>query len=457
MIRAEAKQPRTNAPVTPAAGRVPGRVVDGVAARAITLQRTAGNRATEVLLHAATPVSAGTLTLATPVSRDGEDGPPTWTAPDGTECRTRGAAAGKIIWIINGELASLQGHLGEGTMPALDLVLEEGLALFQHYHRTRQEALTASDVDGLDGWIGDAEQAGERALGRVRRPTSELLREMSRAPTIEELPAERAMELHTAFTQGSTDRLGEVRSVIDTIKEYNGEVRDLASHASRALGRVDAARTANRISNAAGRADDYLGKISNITGVARGFASLAELDNESPDEMQGAISRVDAALEGIDAGMTFVRAVPVLGQLWSNYYLPAARRCLSILRHIATQQARNWREFFAAMSRRWRRGRPPRIPMEYVRYFPGGRPVFRFVWNALCDRQSRPSRAVKEYFLTHRELLEAGTGDELETERHGLLWLKTRLTTDLWPYARRNRRHLWAMLYGDLPYPAGVE
>ena len=51
---------------------------------------------------------------------------------------------------------------------------------------------------------------------------------------------------------------------------------------------------------------------------------------------QQSLNRFQAGLDVIDIGMSFVKAVPVLGSLWSNYYYPAATACITALGRIAT-------------------------------------------------------------------------------------------------------------------------
>jgi hypothetical protein len=343
------------------------------------------------------------------------------------------------------------------TDARLDGLIEEGRAWMPYLRLRSRSELDRRMSRHIDRWYRTAAAAYRRKRNEIAAAARTTLRKVSQAPTLPELPPERRLQMHYAFVRGGEGELEQARAVVEKVIEYNNAVKDLAGKAQQALGGLDGAKTVSQINAAAGRIDGYLAKIRNIGRIAEGLAAVAGVDQKSTSKTQGSIKRMQRGFAGIDAGLSFVKAVPIFGALWDNYYLPAATQALDQISAIAARKENYDRQYIVVKNQPWSASKPPTRLKGFEDLLPGGPPVLRFMFRVLANRRVDAPGEVKRYFVDHEELFEAGTGRNLKTDTSGWLWWKEKqLDDDLFGYVRRNRRTVWGMLYGDLPEPAGA-
>jgi hypothetical protein len=328
---------------------------------------------------------------------------------------------------------------------------------------TAYEAEQLTDFGREVRRIHDANLSRLKAL--VRAPLERIGNQ--RPPDTSRQEARLAEQLHFAFIDADTDRIGAVRDALDKIKEYVDAVNDVLTWASRGASLVasaDRLAQLERVTGGAGAVSDALEKVNAVATAARAISTLSGLDNQAVGPAQNSIRQFEAGIELIDVSFTFFKAVPVLGQLWSSYYLPVTRECIRLLGIIARQQDVQGRQFLT-LDAWWQRNRgersrdqAPVVPRNLLQYVPGGQPVLDYMYAIMHEREPRPSSAVRSYFLEHRSLFNAGRATsswslESESTSHWYdptTWGDERLETDLTPWVVRNRSRVWAMLYGDL-------
>jgi hypothetical protein len=226
---------------------------------------------------------------------------------------------------------------------------------------------------------------------------------------------------------------------------------------------VGAARTAgalqqiNQGSQVVGR---FVGHVQNVLRAARILTTVTGVDNQAVGDAQNSITQFEVALDGIDIVMSFARAVPLLGQLWSNYYRPVVNRIIVLLRYVFRAVDRQRRDLALAEWMQNNQGggdTAPPIPTYLLQYFPGGQPVLNFMYAVVNFGEGTPTQAVERFFMEHMDLFNAGEQDE-ELEREGWEWYnpfswgEERRLANLTTWVPANASTVWAMLYGDLPH-----
>jgi hypothetical protein len=395
----------------------------------------------------------------------------TWRPPfEAPVVTSREDAREAVLWACWAPLHNLSAQLEHAELEEpeeLGLAVQEAGSWAQVLQG--EGDISAHEAEQL-AWFGrDVTRIHDHNLGRLKDVTRGPLEHIANQPAPDTTAQENALaeQLHFAFIDGDTDQIGVVRDALDKLKGYVDSVNDVLTWANRTASLIGSATTLARLERATGGASavsDALEKVTAVATTARAVATLSGLDNQAVGPAQNRIRQFEASIELIDVGFTFFKAVPVLGQLWSNYYLPITRECIRLLGIIARYQDVEGRqygllEFWQQQHRGQRRhDQGPTLPSHLLEYFPGGQPVLDFMYGIMHDREPRPSSPVRAYFLEHRELFNAGrqTRGGLESESTSswydpTTWGDERLSTDLTPWVQRNRSRVWAMLYGDLP------
>jgi hypothetical protein len=164
--------------------------------------------------------------------------------------------------------------------------------------------------------------------------------------------------------------------------------------------------------------------------------------------------------------MSFAKAIPLLGDIWSNYYVPMTNAILNKLEDIALLRDKDIREIAGlnfALDKMDTSRLPheaPTIPKDVKSAFPGGQPVFDFMYGIMKGAPMMASSDAREYFAKRRDLFNAPHSDEdNHLETYGANVLEHVIgshdnTVNLEEWATKNKETVWAQLYGSLDYMA---
>lgn len=396
--------------------------------------------------------------------------PASWRPPFGAPAATtREDARDAVIWVCYAPLHNMSFALERAELPEPEdfkLAREEASSWAQALQGDGN--LTASEAEQLNSFSGDVQRVHDRELAnlksRVQPPLDSIGRQAPPDYSAEE--SRLAEQMHFAFIDGGEDQLGQIRDALGKIKDYTDKVNDVLTWAQRAASLAGAATTLEKLESAAGGVSamgDALEKVKAVSNAARSLATLAGLSNQAVGPAQNSIRQFEAGIQLIDVGFTFFKGVPLLGQLWSSYYMPLTEACIKLLGVIAKYADAEGRqygvlEFWKQQSSGQRApGAPPMIPSYLLDYFPGGQAMMNFIFPIMHGDEPAPSGGVKSYFLEHRDLFNAGRESSWELESESTSswynpwsWGDEELSTDLTPWVVRNRNRVWAMLYGDL-------
>jgi hypothetical protein len=393
-----------------------------------------------------------------------------WKPPFGLDLVTTHDEAREATLAIYIRIANLNSELKKAgetdAADKLDVIAEEASARTQSL--AGATPITEKEANDLTEFGKDADKADKEAIGILSRKTEEGLAPIANAapPDTSAIEDQLAESLHDAFRKGSTDRIGELKETIEKLKKYKEKVSSTLTWAKRAAAAAKAAKTVEQLENAIGKlesAGGVLNKVSEVLTAAHAFATITGLDNKAVSSTQDAINKFQAGLDTIDLAMGFFKAVPLIGTLWSSYYMPVTKECLRLIGVIDRYQDIENRqlgllEFWEQRSSGGRKsGQAPTIPSYLLDNFPGGQPVLDFMFAIMHDGVPQPTSAVEKYFLEHRELfnVKQESSDKLEGEG-GSHWYKPWTWGDeetlknLVPWVQRNRRTVWSMLYGSL-------
>ncbi len=266
---------------------------------------------------------------------------------------------------------------------------------------------------------------------------------------MEPMTAEMAEAKRQAYENGDDDLLERIKSLSDSIKDYNEKVSNYVGYASRVNSRIRNSSTLQRIRSATGSIADFADKASQITNAMQIVADFAT--DSSNSELHTSINRVQRGLDAINLGMSFVKAVPVLGALWEHYYYPAATACLTAIGRIASRRNRD-RRLLTWISSNWRSPVPPRIDSSMSVAFPGGQAVFSFLWHLFFGNYHYSS-AAEEYFMENETDTNAGVNENMVVTGKWNPFVDNHIS-GFQNWASTNKMDLWLMFYGaDLPFP----
>ena len=146
-----------------------------------------------------------------------------------------------------------------------------------------------------------------------------------------------------------------------------------------------------------GKGSEYLGKGLKIAGQAADAAKVVDglFSDRAPGGVGSDLNNFKTAIEAIDLGMTFVKAVPLIGTLWSSYYAPLTKAVIKHLEVIEKAEHRKARDLWTwvhtALDGERTASGAPKLPNnpEILKHFPGGQPVLDFMYALVKRRFSR--------------------------------------------------------------------
>ena len=250
-------------------------------------------------------------------------------------------------------------------------------------------------------------------------------------------------------------------------KQWRGKehVDRVATWARRATSLLTTPRINQFLDNFLRRSEQLGTGLQHLQHLAQSAQAMNTLFTRNGGTSQDSIAQFRATLDLIDVGMTFVRGVPLIGQLWSDYYSPMTRAILNQLQIIFDIQDRQGREHQLV---EWMinnaadpaSGVAPRITPYLAQYFPGGQPVLNFMFALVNGHTPTVTSAVESFFVEHEDQFNAGLEerDQLETEStaewyNPFSWVGAEThATNLLDWVTQHSRTVWAQLYGDLPY-----
>jgi len=324
--------------------------------------------------------------------------------------------------------------------------------------------LTSADVTDLNIITvlvkASYNQKYESAKNRMKAALAQIF---ARDTSVEEEAAAEA--LHIAFIEGAgEDRIGALKETVSSLKAYSEKSKKVAEWAKKAASAIDAAKTVEAMEKVIKGAEGVgkaIGHIQNFLTVARSFATIAGFDNQKAGEMQNDINKFQATIDAIDVVMTFAKAVPLLGTLWSSYYKPLTDACIKGLAKIARLLDKPRRELALVewMMDPRPAGQTPIIPKGLDRFFPGGQPILDFMYPLLNEGTPVVTSTVEQFFLSYLKQMNVGQpeGEKLEKESQShwynpFTWGTPAKAPNLMEWAEKNKDMVWAMLYGSLPH-----
>lgn len=269
---------------------------------------------------------------------------------------------------------------------------------------------------------------------------------------IDEMTPELAEAQRVAFENGDTSRLTQLQSIIDSAKTYNGYINTWGSRVSYVSSGIRNSTRIQRLISISESFGDYADKAGQIITAMRAFDTA--VTGGSGSATQQSLNRFQAGLDVIDIGMSFVKAVPVIGSLWSNYYYPAATACITALGRIASVRDRDQR-LLTWINSNWQSPTPPSIPASVGFSFMGGPAVFQFMWRVFFDNYQF-NQVAEDFFMERADSFNAVcspritiTGDWNPFEDNHIANFESFVTN--------NKQAIWFSLYGaDLPFPGAT-
>lgn len=272
-------------------------------------------------------------------------------------------------------------------------------------------------------------------------------------------------ELHFAFMQGaSEDFITTLKQGLESIDKYRGyaaKVGEWAKKATDAVKAVKASEYLEKFGKGSSALGEGISKMKTLLDAAKAIKGLTT--NQGGGAQFNDIAKFEAAIQAIDVAMTFAKAVPLLGDLWSNYYKPLTEACIKHLKAIARADDKNMRdltlvEWMTHPDKPRSATGAPLLPNNSLisRYFPGGQPILDFMWALVNNGSAAANATVEQFFIQHKDLLNAGQDDKLETKSNvdwynPFTWGNDDSAANLIPWVTRNARTVWSMLYGSMP------
>jgi hypothetical protein len=423
------------------------------------LQRKYGNRATASVMRQIQNVP---LTGSTDVQREekaAEARP--WTSPfDNVTATTKAEATTRLAAI---ELKLLQ--------LSQNFDLQDGAEEITNDIKTVQQLrgeltgdsgpIDVHDNNKLRMVIGLVHTRYEAKVSGMKSRISNGLNNISTgsAPKVSGTKATVAEKLRIAFREDAQeDYISSLKAALEKLKEYAEWAQKMAKAAKAAKAEKFLATFGKNST----KVSEGLGKANQALTVVNAVKTIATDEGFSPG-MEG-INTFKSGIALINVGMSFSKAVPLFGDLWSSYYQPLTEACIEGAMIIARSEEELARDI-ALME--WM-GKAPRngfgAPIisssaKFYNLFPGRQPVLDFMW-VIMDGGSPPiTPAVISFFVLVADKMNAGEKRKLETEStstwyNPLTWWNqdTINESHLIAWVSRRKAVIWAMLYGDLKH-----
>jgi hypothetical protein len=280
--------------------------------------------------------------------------------------------------------------------------------------------------------------------------------------------------MHESFIGRDEDKIAKLAGLAGKLKGWTDKTSKWSGRAAD-YGPSDLASRAKQLKQLSKDLGDKLATARDVLQIADDLATLAGAQSH-PDGtamMQG-IDDFKAGIDLVDKAIgKFGKAVPLFGDLWSKWYKPLVDGCVKGLIKLAGLVEKRDREMAVA---EWMMAQSfgtlerdangaPVIPAEYIAKgdFPGGQPVFSYLYCLREGRQPPPMSAdVKVYFLDRTDIMnqvtadsgadsDRGSGDKLTSEWHLFspsTWGTANHETNLASWLPAHWETVWAMLYG---------
>jgi hypothetical protein len=274
-----------------------------------------------------------------------------------------------------------------------------------------------------------------------------------------------ANALHEAFREGGDeDVIAELKDILSSVQEYKGHVDTAISGVKKVASKVKATKVLDFVEKF-GKGSEATGKLidgmQNVLSGAKVIKELTTQKGESPD--LAAINQFEAAIKGISLGMSFVKAVPLIGQLWSSYYEPLTMACLKNLRKIVKATERKLftlklKELIESNQRSAAGALLIPDDEDIRNHFPGGQPVLDYMYVLMKGGAPAMDSAVEQFFISKKDFFNIGLEEpeQIETESTFDIWSPTtwfdseETAPRLAAWLRNNKATVWASLYGSI-------
>ena len=337
-----------------------------------------------------------------------------------------------------------------GNTSALDRIAGELLTTARTFSSRELEApIAPAEAFLIQPFIDGYQETYTTELGGLKNHIVRNIDRVDAGREIPEMTPELAEAQRVAFEAGNTSELERLANIVSAIKDYNGKVNTWIGRVSAVSSAVRNSRVLQGISSAAEGLSDYADKVGQVISAMRTVDTLVTGGNGS--ETQQSLNQFQAGLDAIDLGMSFVKCVPVLGSLWSNYYYPAATMCIRLLGRIAQERDRNQR-LLTWITNNWHSATPPRLNSGVGISFMGGEVVFSFMWRVFFDNYTY-SAGAENFFMEHKDQFNATCSVKMTITGE---WnpFEDNHISDFEFWASHNKNSIWTSLYGaDLPYP----
>ncbi len=283
------------------------------------------------------------------------------------------------------------------------------------------------------------------ALGaKVKAAAAKLAAERS---VIEDAAAEK---LHAMYTAGTTtdEKSGETvamaKKAYGLIKSINGNAVTIASLWGEpwalALKHPTPVTFASTYLKPVGTAFKYLDTATDALSTLIGLVK-----NPGKGDLQ-AIASLKVGLAAVSVASTFLKAVPVVGSLWGQFYRPAAEHCFQYIAKQMSMESSQGKEvaLLEWMKQPRQPGVAPKIDPTVVKYFPGGQPVLDALYAAVNGGAPVITSSARASLMAEKSWFNngLGAGNTLEDEMSD---------TKLRSWVQFNGDMVWSALYGSMP------
>ena len=341
-----------------------------------------------------------------------------------------------------------------------------------------ERLLQLKSADALSGEETDAlRQLGKYVADDYRDLTNAVKKKVqgalenvkARSTSAEE--AQVAEELHNRFLEGDKEGVEAAKEGLEGIKKYSESATKVAQWADRIRGVVKIVGPGEEeveedelmeLLQGKSTLSEGLEHVNQMLSAAGVIADIVGIGHDPKDSIDRTVDEMDATMSAIGVGLSFVKAVPFIGDLWNKYYLPLTQACLRGIKVLARYQDEQNRQWAYVDKSSTPAGQVPMIPQESLANFPGGQEVFDYMYRLVNNMGPRMNEDVSDWFLDHREILQAGekdeTGakDEIDVEGGSVWWDPftygdKETSAGLEGWLERHRDTVWAELYGNIP------
>ena len=223
-----------------------------------------------------------------------------------------------------------------------------------------------------------------------------------------------AEELHNRFRTGDVQGIESVKQGIDrlrsftksTIKvvEWANRVRAVVKMVGPGTGDFGAPEEVSKLLQGKSALQEGLGYANQMLLAAKLIGDIDEIGHDRAGSIDAAADEMGAAMDAVNLGLTFVKGVPLLGDLWSKYYMPLTEACLKGIKVLARYADEENRQLaFVDWQLAPSKGDVPKIPKENLGNFLGGQPVFDYMYRLVNDIGPQMSDEVEDFFVANHE------------------------------------------------------